>query len=256
MTSLWGHIWKTLDISLVIFRFLLQLSGSQWMKCLYNPFCDIKNTVSQCYRTVLELTIGRRRLRRLKCCVVAFLNMCHCGSERPRKIPFGQLTHDNISRLQFIVQTFVCVCVKLRFSAKRWEHWFHQRKWLWKWVTSGLEPLIGWKCLSRLTQLPVSMNGAALWTNGRAVVRMQQWSRKKHPIVPETLKKCDLPPAGTDCSALTAHWPDPISHWQVWRTGDIRFITWQFIIGSLWVSEVFIFGKRSSNKKMLLFHKS
>lgn len=28
-----------------------------------------------------------------------------------KKIPFGQLTHDNISRLQFIVQTFVCVCM-------------------------------------------------------------------------------------------------------------------------------------------------
>lgn len=181
-------------------------------------------------------------------------NMCHCRSQRPSKFPFGPLTHDNISRLQFIVQTFVCMCacVKWRFSAKRWEHRFHQRKWLWKWVTSGLKPLIGWKCLSRLTQLPVSMNGAALWTNGRAVVRMQQWSRKKHPIVPGTLKKCDLPPAGSGCSALSEHLTDSIPHWQVWRTVDSRSITSaQFIIG-LWVSDVVIFRKLSS-KKMVPF---
>lgn len=36
--------------------------------------------------------------------------------------------------------------------------------------------------------------------NGRAAPRMQQWSRKKQPIVPGTLKKCDLPATGLDSS--------------------------------------------------------
>lgn len=43
--------------------------------------------------------------------------------------------------------------------------------------------------------------GEELWTNGRAVVRMQLWSRKKQPIVPGTSEKCDLLLAGSVCLA-------------------------------------------------------
>lgn len=132
-------------------------------------------------------------------------NMCHDGSCRPSKFPFGLLTHENINSLQFIVHkdTFVCVCVHVRwrfFSANRWEHWFLQRKSLWKWVTLLPGPLIGWNYWDCLSQFPVSVNGEALRTNGRAVVRMQQWSRKKQPIVPGTSEKCDLPTTGSGCS--------------------------------------------------------
>lgn len=56
-------------------------------------------------------------------------------------------------------------------------------------------------CHSCLFKLPVLVNGEELWTNGRAVVRMQLWSRKKQPIVPGTSEKCDLLLAGSVCLA-------------------------------------------------------
>lgn len=135
--------------------------------------------------------------------------ICHCRLHRPTKFPFGLLTHGNKNSLQLIVQTdTLCAFVyKMTFFLPKEEkNWISQRKCLWKWVTSVGRPPIGWKCWCCLSQLPVTMNADALRTNGRAVVRMQQWSRKKQPIVPGTLEKCDLPPAGFGPLGFTVHW--------------------------------------------------
>lgn len=87
---------------------------------------------------------------------------CNCLC-RPSKFPPRLLSRNNINSLHFIVlKTFGVPCNLVFFFLKKgWEHWISQRKWLWQWLTEVRRPLIGRKCWSCLSQLPVSVNGVA-----------------------------------------------------------------------------------------------
>lgn len=78
------------------------------------------------------------------------------------------------------------------------------------------------------------MNGEALWTNERAAVRMQQWSRKKHPIVPGTFVEV-WPPSCRLCRCIERLTEGP--HWQVGH--HVREQIWN----------------RTSNEKQILLSK-